>query len=145
MRPPTRGRGTTGKGVGSMYVQLSRKLPLPGLVTSDKNGEPILVLREGERVDGPFIKVLDDLLCHFTTYEAARAQVLAAPLTYPQAATALGAGLRWVQRGVANKTLPHYRIGNHVLFLPDQIEDIRAACRRGDLRYGGERQRRFRL
>lgn len=128
-----------------MYVQLSRKLALPALVASDKNGEPILVVRENERVDGPFTKMLDDLLCHFTTYDAARAQVLAAPLTYPQAATALGAGIRWVQRGVGNKTLPHYKIGNHVLFLPEHIEDIREGCRRGELRYGGKGPRRFRL
>lgn len=56
------------------------------------------------------------------------------PLTYAEAAEAIGVSVKWLQRRVAARTIPFTTVGQRVRFLPEHVRFIRERNARGPLR-----------
>lgn len=118
-----------------MYVRIGQHLTRPAETVHGKRGD-FLMLRFGETVDFRLARVIELLLVDLTTYEAAKAQWLKAPLTYDEAAMLLGCGRRFLARRVNDDpTFPYSEVGSRKVFLGHHIEEIQQRFERGELRY----------
>jgi hypothetical protein len=79
---------------------------------------------------------MNELLLDVTTWHAARLRYLRSPMSYTEAAAALGVTPRWLSDRVnSDPTFPHTKIGARVRFQGTDIEELRQRFAAGELRH----------
>jgi hypothetical protein len=118
-----------------MYVLLGKGLGRPVELTEDERGRLILLLEAGIG-SNDLVRPMNELLLDVTTWHAARLRFLRSPLSYTEAAAALGVTPRWLSDRVNDDpTIPHTKIGKRVRFQGTDIEEIRLRFAAGELRH----------
>ncbi|MEV8372969.1 helix-turn-helix domain-containing protein [Kribbella sp. NPDC056861] len=106
-------------------------------MTEDKNGEPVLVVRENNLTNREFIDELNDTLRMYNLRE----EYLRKPFSYQEAATQLGVSRRTLQRWRNTGKVPYIMVGKRPRFTGADIEQIREMIADG-LLYEEQRQPR---
>jgi hypothetical protein len=79
---------------------------------------------------------MNEQLLDVTTWHAARLRYLRSPMSYTEAAAALGVTPRWLSDRVnSDPTIPHTKIGKRVRFQGADIEEMRRRFAAGELRH----------
>lgn len=115
-----------------VQVTASRSIKSPAELIEDTRGIQTLVINEA-LAERALVLRLTQLLKPFTTAAAVERELTMRRYTYEQTANLLGTSVKWLQRRVAKRHIPHATDGHRVWFEMHDIRVIQQALREGKL------------